>query len=562
MIIIAVVIVSFVILFSPDINFKTMGSRDNRKYVNGKPVTINGSPITNEEFNQSLRETYIASFMRTGGREWPNNDESTAKSLERDAIFRVFLLQKIKEMDIHVSDKALAQAARDRLGSFSLTDFEKQYLLPQRLTLADFERFLEHDMAIQQLISSAAVSSKLYSPQEAEALYRKQHEENETKLAVFWASNYLDRVSFTPQELSLYYSNNMPAYRIPERVAVNYVEFPATNFYAEADKQIASRTNFNADVDTYYYKRGTNTFKDTNGVALSEVDAKKQIRDEIRHQMALLEARRKANEFGTALYNMAQPDNAENLQKQAAAVAMTVKTSPPLERIPPADDKNNDFDQDFRQKAFQLTKDLPVAFNPILGEKAVYLIALKERIPSTVQPFEKVQEKVAADYRNSKAQELARKAGMDFYTTVTNGLANKQTFDAICAQAKVVTITPPRFATATTSLTNLDERISLNALQQLAGELKPGQVTKYTPTDPTRSPEGRYLPPQGGFVLYLSKRIPVDDATVKKELPDYLSRMRNYRQNEVFNQWFRKQIEQAKLYIAPAPETTGITQGS
>jgi hypothetical protein len=39
-------------------------------------------------------------------------------------------------------------------------------------------------------------------------------------------------------------------------------------------------------------------------------------------------------------------------------------------------------------------------------------------------------------------------------------------------------------------------------------------------------------------------------------LPEFLGKLRQYRQNEAFNQWFRRAAEQARLVI-PAKESAG-----
>jgi len=49
-------------------------------------------------------------------------------------------------------------------------------------------------------------------------------------------------------------------------------------------------------------------------------------------------------------------------------------------------------------------------------------------------------------------------------------------------------------------------------------------------------------------------RQPVPDEKVKEELADYIAKLRLYRQNEAFNQWFRKEAEQARV-TAPQKET-------
>jgi hypothetical protein len=142
--------------------------------------------------------------------------------------------------------------ARERLGDYPLANFEKEHLAPQQLTLDDFVRFLRTEAGIQQLVGAAAVSAKLVSPREAEILYRKGHEEIAVEVASFWATNYLERVTITNEAVARFYTNRMAAYRVPERAVVSYVEFAATNFFADADKP-GEITNLTSLLDEAYF---------------------------------------------------------------------------------------------------------------------------------------------------------------------------------------------------------------------------------------------------------------------------------------------------------------------
>ena len=78
--IIAIIIVSFVVFFSPDAQMN-FGQR-NDLIINGKPVTIDGKPMPQDEFVRAFRETRLSYFFRSGGKDWPENDRSTAERLE------------------------------------------------------------------------------------------------------------------------------------------------------------------------------------------------------------------------------------------------------------------------------------------------------------------------------------------------------------------------------------------------------------------------------------------------------------------------------------------------
>src|SRR5688500_7586595 len=169
--VIIIIIFAFVIFFSPDIGQGGGRPRQGVFMINDKPATINGEPIPIDEYQKGLREVYLAHFMRSGGREWPKNDEATNRELQRNAVIRVFLHKKLAEMDIKVSDEAVARATRERLGGLPIANFEKEYLTTHGLTLEDFERFMRAEVGIQQLHGVAGLSGRLVNVKEAEDYY-------------------------------------------------------------------------------------------------------------------------------------------------------------------------------------------------------------------------------------------------------------------------------------------------------------------------------------------------------------------------------------------------------
>src|SRR5438270_10043046 len=138
-----VIIPSFVIFFSPN---ASMRGSSNVYYsvVNGKPPTINGQPITADEFRTAHTEAVLFHFFRNNG-TFPTGDEMSKESLERDTIVRVFMIRKLQELDIHVSDEAVGRLAIERLGNYPLATLEREKLLPNGLTLVDFDHFMRHE---------------------------------------------------------------------------------------------------------------------------------------------------------------------------------------------------------------------------------------------------------------------------------------------------------------------------------------------------------------------------------------------------------------------------------
>ncbi len=530
----------------------------------GAPVgdfgTINGRPITQPEYLDAHNEVRLAQFLYSG--KWPGNDEASTRRLESETISRVFLIQKLKEMGMKSSDKAVALMVHEQLRDYPYESLEREILQPNGLKIADYDRFVRNESALRQLIATASVSSRLVTAADAEPLWRKENQEVATQLAVFWTSNYLDKVVITNGAIGSFYTNRINFYRLPERMTLSYVEFSATNYLAEADKKLTSLTNLNDIVSDYYFRGrgGTNSWTDTNGLPLPEAAAKEKIKDEIRHNEALMAARRAATDFGNQLISHTEPNSTATFESLSASSKFAVKLTAPFDRMTGleefddeqllpsrSDDEDTSSLRDvIRERAFALTDERPVQFSPIPGRDAIYLIAKKGKVPSELQPLSKITDKVTADYKAFMAFDMARKEGTAFQTNLTNGLALNKTFGEICAAEKVKTIEISPFAASSRNLTNVDARINLRMLQGVANDLEIGSASQFLPAQPQN---------EGGFIIYVKGRPSIDENKMKTELPAFVGQMRTYRQNEAFQQWFRKQVEQSKV-AGPQRETS------
>src|SRR5262249_26221765 len=154
--------------------------------------------------------------------------------------------------------------------------------------------------------------------------------------------------------------------------------------------------------------------------------------------------RRAAAEFGNDLYNRPDANQVTNLAFLAELKKLELKVTKPFdnrtngleefEDVALPSSRSTDAPREslrdvVREKAFNLTDTQPILLSPIVGPHAVYVIARQGKLPSEVQPLEKIVDKVTADYRGFMAMDLARKAGMAFHTNLTNGLSLGKSFD-------------------------------------------------------------------------------------------------------------------------------------
>jgi peptidyl-prolyl cis-trans isomerase D len=537
-IIISVVIVSFVVFFSPNVGMDAprMGPADFG--------SIGGKAISREEFYSSYRESQLRYLFSYG--QLPRNDENRSM-LEQDARTRLLMVRLLAQNRVDVSDEAaaewLANAFRDRKQrAFRLDSYEnfvKRMLQPNGYSEGDLVQFAKHEVGIMQLVATFGLNGRMVAPREAEALFRREREVMNVSAVSFPYTNYVSKVVVNPTNVAQFYTNRMSVYRLPERVQVSYVKFALTNAYAEADAQLSRETNLNQRIDALYLQQGAEAFTDTNGVAMTPEVAKNKIKEQVRHEWALRAAHRNAAEFATAVAEMPAPAKPEYLQDAASKQSLTVKVTAPFDQDRGPQDI--DVPEVFAKAAFALTPEEPFS-PPLQADDGFYVIALKTRIPSEVPALDTIRERVTEDYKIQQSLALAREAGSAFNRQLTNGLNQGKSFDAICAEATIKPFDLPPFSAATTSLPEVQGRIDFNMVRSLAGDLVPGKASSLLPS---RS---------GAMLVYMKSRTSVDEATLKSELPAYLNELRQERVYTAFNTWIGRQVDLARL-IAPAPAT-------
>jgi hypothetical protein len=394
--------------------------------------------------------------------------------------------------------------------------FITKVLTPAGLTDADFARFVHHDLALQQLIGVMGLPGQLVPPQEAGGFYDREHQEISLQAVFFSASNYLSQVTATPDAVAEFYTNYLAAYRLPDRVQVNYVAFETSNFLAQAKAEWA-KTNFEEYVDATFRQNGLAAFP---GVK-TEDDAKAQIRETLIKRRALADARDQANDFANVLFAM-DPPKAENLNVVAKQKGITVHTTAPFA----ADYGPTEFSApaDFTKKAFELSAEVPLA-EPVVGSDGIYLLALARQLPSEIPPLEQISARVTGDFRFRSAGMLALNQGTNFVRSLQEQMAAGKSFAPVCVAAGLTPQTLPAFSLSTAELPGFGDRDELNQLKQAAFTTPTGRASGFVPTS------------DGGFVVFVQSLLPVDEAAKNADLPQFLAQLRRTRENEAFNEW-------------------------
>ncbi|MGD0744203.1 MAG: SurA N-terminal domain-containing protein [Verrucomicrobiota bacterium] len=535
-IIIVATIISFVFWGAGPSRISGGGGRSSNDF--GK---IYGRKITLEDYVEARREFYI--FYRIHYNEWPDKNPKLSKNdLEREIYVRLLLNQKAEALGINVGDDVVVAAADEILRSFGrngqpvpIDVFVKQLLQPEGLNGDDFKRFVHRDLAIQQVVQTMGLPGQLVTPQEAAAEYDREHQEYSVQAVFFSASNYLSAVTVTPAAVAQFYTNDLAAYRLPDRVQVSYVEFDVSNYLAQAKAEWA-KTNLEEVVEANYRQLGPDYFPD----AKTPEAARAKLRDLIIRNRAHSDANQQANDFANALFTL-EPAKPENLATVANQKGLTVHpTAPFASAYGPAE---FDAPPEFTKAAFELTPDEPLA-GPVAGPDAIYIIALVKQLPSEIPSLDQIRDRVAEDFRLQEATLLAQRAGTNFVHILTSQPGAGHTFASACVAAGLQPQALPPFSLSTRDLPELGTRAELDQIKQAVFSTPVGHASGFGETS------------DGGFVLYVQSRLPLDPAVMKAQMPQFIAQFRRAQQNEAFNEWL--QIEASReLRNTPAnqPQT-------
>jgi SurA N-terminal domain/PPIC-type PPIASE domain len=488
-------------------------------------------------------------FFKYGN--WPEQDpQMTHQMLEQSIYVRMMEIQKAAELGVHVSDDQAQKAAANILRSPALqrafgvenesvpmSEFVSRILEPNRMTADDFENYVRDDLAIEQLRQLYGVPGELLTPQEATNEYIRENQQYSAQIVFFSASNYLDRVSVSPKDVGEYYTNYMADYRLPVRVKVNYVLFSVTNYLAAAKTQIGT-SNLDLEVQNIFAEKGGMQLVPD---AKSTNEALAYIRDVLVRRQALQNASTDANNFVQSVFNM-QPVSPENLATAARQNGLTVEHPAPFA----ADYGPSEFTApaDFTKAAFELTSESPISL-PVSSPNGIYILALEANLPSEIPPLEQISSRVADDLRTRLATLTAQHAGTNFAARVPIQMAVGKSFEAVGFADGLEPLVLPPFSLATQDVPELDNHATFNQLAEVAVSTPVGTTSGFMPTE------------DGGFVLYMQSRLPIDDVKMATEMPEFTARLRESRAQQAYSQWIQHEANH-ELRNTPLAKEMGM----
>lgn len=528
------VIVSFVVFFSPAAKIR---GRDDG---GGSFGSINGRPIKRDEFVSAEKLATLQALLRTG--QVPRNGQE----IRQEVFNRILIDEAIRHYRIEISPAVTAKFLRNLLvGENATLDLPTYRRIIAQIatqipgvTDQDMDRYARSEVGRLHLAAVFGAPGSLVTPAEVEDNFRRAHEEMIVEAAVVSSTNYLSQVVADAAAVSNYFSLNQSFYRQPEQRSANYVFLPLTNFFAEADAQLAKQgTNMAAIVENRFTQLGTNALTDPlTRRQLTKPEALDRIRTEFRESIAGSEARRAAAKFINDIYEAQKegPYVAGLFEKQAADAKLSLMNTLPFEAsVGPLGVSA----EGFSEAAFALTQEKPFSTRPLVSQKGAYVLLLKQVLPARLLAFDTVRAQVTSDYKREESMKLARNAGEKFASTLTNTTSAVKSFAAAAKTAGLSVVPLPRFSLATQALPESPLPVDIRLLKAYTSGLQAGASTAFVPLQ------------DGGVVMHLVSRQAVDAAKLKEELPAYALRFREQRVYYSFSEWLNRQATELKLVV-------------
>ena len=534
-ILIIVVIISFVIFFSPDVDLtnRSEGGTATVAYMDGKPVSY-------EEFQKAANEASIFYFLNYG--QWPQ--ENRGWDLETQAKQRLFLKDRAAKQGIIATPQAAAAWLRDlpifadKNGNYSPEIYEKAipFFEQQGLSRYMLEEFAKSEVAIKQLMATFGLPGAMFSPRVIKNSLEKEKEIFSTEIAIFYNTNFIDQVNVIETNLMRYYTNRMSLWRVPEKTQVNYVNFASTNYTEAAIKKFEedSKTTLDEYINKIYSETDDpESFVDKEGNQLSEDEAKKEMRDALVKDRSLRLARNAARDFVNLYFNK-ENITEEEFKNIATTNGLTAKLSEPFA----VTDTPAELDITFSdvQRVFALSE-TNLYTPPIMGTNNVYAFFFSKKIEAYNPEYKNIQDEVLESYKESEAASKARLKARNFQQSLTNALANgEKTFEQLAQEANAKYITLPDFTSDATSLDS-EETIPLSIYQikNNVSLLKAGQAGGMIPST------------QAACVLYLKDRKPTAPDIIQQELPAYTKGLLAENLSSAFQEWFAVEYPKANI---------------
>lgn len=214
-------------------------------------ATVNGSPITQAEFDMALRDQ-LDRMRQTYGPQFDAKALNTPE--ERQNVLDGLIARKAMAADITSKKLTIPDSIIQNFitslpglvkpdGHFDNEQYNR-LLAMQGMTPASFEQSKRQDMVLQQLLGP--VRDGAFVPKTvADHLSAINEQEREVQMLMLKSDDFASRVKVTDEMLKSYYEKNATQFEIPEQINAEYVVL-------SVDALAAQSTASDAEIEDFY----------------------------------------------------------------------------------------------------------------------------------------------------------------------------------------------------------------------------------------------------------------------------------------------------------------------
>ncbi len=216
------------VLILPSFVFFGIQGYNNLADQNNALATVDGVPITQQEYDAALRDR-IERMRQSLGANFDakllDTPDARAAVLDQLVLDRALAREAAKTNVVVTTDRLreflAAVPAFQQDGKFSY-DRYKAFLASRGQTEAVFEQTLRNDLR-KQALGQALIDSTIVPKQVTERIERILLEQREVRELRFPAEQFASKVALTDAQVSEYYQTNRKQFETPESVRVEYL---------------------------------------------------------------------------------------------------------------------------------------------------------------------------------------------------------------------------------------------------------------------------------------------------------------------------------------------------
>ncbi len=499
-----IIIPAFIFLFGPA--GLAPGHRPDMRAPTAVIARVNGQEI----FYRGFHNIYLRIGERRRAIPEAKWDEEIEKEALEHLIRETLLRQEITRRLIRVSDEEVLEEIKSRPHFQREGIFDRDLFLRimefSRISPRDYEEEVRNVLQARELLRQVTEKAVI-SDEEVREEYIRRNEKVRVQYLLFRGEDFKEEVAVKEEEIEEYFQANREAFRMPDRVNVEYIMISFRPEEVEVEEE---------EIVAYYQKR-------FEKAEIPLEDVRVAIRDILAKQKAEESARREARDLASGLFDRIAWEIIVREKE------LEVKETGFFARGEAL--RNIGWAPDFVGEAFALEED--EVSGAIRTPKGYAIFIVKESSKSHLPQLEEVKDKVEERVRAEKAWALARAKAEECLKRLREGNDFEETAQEFSQEVKDSNLFLRRGFIAGIGF-------SL-PFAEAAFPLQEGEIGPLVEVD------------QGFAILKGKERkeVEIDEEKFALEAERLREELLFWRQMEIYHQWYQALREEATIWIDP-----------